>query len=158
VVSRGFHNTSLGSGGCVVIVSSSEEGPGPLAAIRQASAVYGAARPGRGWSVSAAGREVWYCDGPILLRRRRYALADAEPVSDGKLAISDACEQVANTFRTSFSNVVVKLEFHDKRPPKAPRRSRDEGTIVTRAGVALVTVLTLALATGVRRLVSASCE
>ena len=112
----------------------------------------------RGWSVSAAGREVWYCDGPILLRRRRYALADAEPVSDGKLAISDACEQVANTLRTSFSSVVVKLECHDKRPPKAPRRSRDEGTIVTRAGVALVTVLTLALATGVRRLVSASCE
>ena len=38
------------------------------------------------------------------------------------------------------------------------KRSRDEGTIVTRAGVAKVTSSTLALATRVKRLVSASCE
>ena len=37
-------------------------------------------------------------------------------------------------------------------------RSRDEGTIVTRAGVAKVSALALALATRVKRLVSASCE
>ena len=46
MVSRGRRNTSLGSGGCVVLVSSREERPGPPAAVRQASAVYGAARSG----------------------------------------------------------------------------------------------------------------
>ena len=43
MVSTGGRNTSLRSGGCVVIVSSREEGPGSPAAIRQTSAVYGAA-------------------------------------------------------------------------------------------------------------------
>jgi hypothetical protein len=158
VVSRGCHNTSLGSGGCVVIVSSSEEGPGPLAAIRQAPAVYGAARPGLVRLGGGSRSVVLRRPDPVAAEEVCARGCRTRIRSDGKLAISDACEQVANTLRTSFSNVVVKLEFHDKRPPKAPRRSRDEGTIVTRAGVALVTVLTLALATGVRRLVSASCE
>jgi hypothetical protein len=46
VVSRGGRNTSLGSGGCVVIFSSREERAGSPAAIRQASAIYGVARSG----------------------------------------------------------------------------------------------------------------
>jgi hypothetical protein len=46
VVSRGGRNTFLGCGGCVVIVSSREEGPGASAPIGQASAVYGATCPG----------------------------------------------------------------------------------------------------------------
>jgi len=54
VVSRRGRNTSLGSGGCVVIVSACEKGSGPPAAVGQASAVYGAAgsglvRLGGGW-------------------------------------------------------------------------------------------------------------
>ena len=46
MVSSGGRNTSLRSGGCVVIVSPREEGPGPPGPIGQASAVYGATCPG----------------------------------------------------------------------------------------------------------------
>jgi hypothetical protein len=45
VVSRGGRNTSLDSGGCVVIVASREEGPGLPAPIGQAAAVYRATCP-----------------------------------------------------------------------------------------------------------------
>ena len=56
MVSRRCRNTSLGSGGCVVLVASGEEGSGrrPQSAKRQRFMELRA----RGWSVSAAGREV----------------------------------------------------------------------------------------------------
>lgn len=56
MVSRRCRNTSLGSGGCVGIVASCEEGPGrrPQSAKRQRFMELRA----RGWSVRAAAREV----------------------------------------------------------------------------------------------------
>ncbi len=46
MVSRRGRNTSLGSGGCVDIIASCEEGAGSPAAVGQTPAVHGAAGPG----------------------------------------------------------------------------------------------------------------
>ena len=46
MVSRGCRNTSLGSGGCVVIVASCEEGAGASSAVGQTPTVHGAAGEG----------------------------------------------------------------------------------------------------------------
>jgi hypothetical protein len=55
----------------------------------------------------------------------------------------------------NLSNVAVKPKFHGNRSPKVGKRSRHDGSIVTRAGVAKFSALTIVLATGVKRLVSA---